>query len=139
MVNTQMNQKQREAFQEVLRQKFQDAKRILSNKTGEAQNVAFDITLQRFGGTELLKEALELQKKLDAVEQKLAIIGVELREGSGRIGYTAPEDVEVFYHRTVAEQVAPEQKKVEVLDKAIHDAWSIATLPEAKKLVESFA
>lgn len=134
----QLNQKQREEFKEALRDIYRKASRVLSEKTTEAQQFAFQKVLAQQKAVDLAKTYKRLKVKLDETEKLLELKGFEVWHDDVRLDSRAPDSVTAMFEAFVAEQIGAEKKKVEELSEAVSNSWSIATLSEAKALLASF-
>lgn len=134
----QLNQKQRQAFEDTIREALRKAERALSDKTAEARAGALQKSLERLGLQELVSRISELRSELDQSTERLEKAGFEMRRGEIDIAYDAPESVTATFDALVDAQVGSEKQKVERLSEAVRNLWQIGTLSEAKQLVATF-
>lgn len=140
-MNTTFNQQQRKEFDRALHDIRQRAARSLYEKQAEAGKLAIQELLQTFDGAEALANTvIRLKSELDAAEEKLEAFGFEInRDGDILVSYRAPENVREVYDSRVKQHLTEESAKVEAIDAAIRNAWTISSLPEAMKIVKQFA
>ena len=139
METTQMTVKQRAGFETALHDALQEAKRLLSDKRDEAERSALQKVIDESGAAELVNEIRSLNQSLDEANAKLELMGFEMRDDGIRLAYDAGEELKKSYEERIAKQIAPETAKVEAIYAAQRDAWSISTLPEAKRILKSIA
>jgi transposase-like protein len=137
--NQQMTVKQREGFESMLRETLRQAQRSLQVRQGEAEEIALQKVIESSGATELVVEIRRLKSSLDDANAQLEVIGFEFRGDDLRIIYDAPAALRKSYEAAVSELVTPETEKVNSLSKALGDIWAVTTVPEAKKVIETFA
>ena len=139
MQQTQLNQKQRDAFEKTLRDKLSEAQRALREREREAETVALEAIIKQGGAAELAANAIILSKQVSEVESELEELGFELdvRDGEVQLAYRAPAELKESYQELVNAQLVPEKQRIEAIEKMLRDAWSIGTLAEAKELVEA--
>jgi hypothetical protein len=134
-----MTVKQRAGFETALHDALQEAKRLLSDKRDEAERSALQKVIDESGAAELVNEIRSLNQSLDEANAKLELMGFEMRDDGIRLAYDAGEELKKSYEERIAKQIAPETAKVEAIYAAQRDAWSISTLPEAKRILKSIA
>jgi uncharacterized membrane protein len=136
----QLNQKQREEFKEALRTIYRKASEVLSEKSTEAHEIALQKVLAHQKAVDLAASYKDLKAKLEKTEKLLEQKGFEIGYGDVvRLDSHAPDSLKAMYEAFVSEQVGPERQRVDELNKAVSNSWSIATLAEAKELLASFA
>ena len=89
--------------------------------------------------TDLVAHIKELDEHLSGATAKLDEKGFELHNGGVRLKWNGPQSVSNSYDELVAAHTVSERERVDEIQEALNAAWTVATLPEAKKLVESFA
>jgi uncharacterized membrane protein len=135
----QLNQKQREGFEKTLRESLYQAKRDLEQATDKARDIAIQKLVALKGADELATQIIGLNNKLTAMTESLEQLGFEVRDKDLALAYRAPDEVREAYEKLISELTSDARSKVEELSEAIQASWAISTLPEAKKLIESFA
>ena len=138
--NQQMTVKQREGFEITLREALNEAKKILSAKTDEAQTAALQQILEETGAVELVAHIRELNSHLEQSTTKLEALGFEIRhDGDVELIYQPPEGLKETFEALVAKQVVVETERVNSLYQALGNMWAVTTVPEAKQVIEAVA
>jgi hypothetical protein len=135
----QLNQKQRGAFENTLREAKNDARRALERAEQEAHAIALNTLVALYGVAEVAAEAMNTEAKLDELTKRLEEKGFELRGSQLRLTYDCPDAVREAYDKQIADLTVAEREKLASIENALRDSWQIATIAEAKELVAGFA
>lgn len=135
----QMTVKQREGFEQRLREVLTEAKRALSDKTDEAHEAALQKIIEKRGATQLVADLQRLTRELEEANDALELLGFEMQRGEVQIAYGASDEFKKSYEEAVNQQIVPETEKVNAIYKALGNLRAVTTVPEAKKTLEAFA
>jgi hypothetical protein len=139
MRNTQqLNQKQREALENKLRSALHKAEQTLRQKEKSAEATVLGTLIEEARLKELSDSLAVLQFELDDAISLIESKGFAVCDGVVLgISHDAPDVLRNLFRERVRAQVIPETERVQELTKACQDTWSIATLSEAKQLLET--
>ena len=135
----QMTVKQREGFEQRLREVLQEAKRALSDKTDGAREAALQTILEKRGATQLVADIRRLNHELEEANDALKLLGFEMDGDDCQVAYRAGDELKKSYEEAVTQQIIPETEKVNAIYKALGNLWTVTTIPEAKQTIEAFA
>jgi hypothetical protein len=128
-------------FAEALQITRNNVRDALATKREAAKKPAMKALLERYkGASALANSVVKLKQKLEAAERSLKALGFEIQyDGSIDLAYSAPKALKEALNQLLEEQLSEERQKVVALDEALCNVWSITSVTEARKLVESFA
>jgi hypothetical protein len=134
-----MTQKQRDSFESALREALRAANRELQDKRQAAHDTAIQKLAAEFGCDDLVNEVKTLGQNLTSASAALESKGFELHGDNVQLIWNAPELLKTAYETVIEQQTADLAKKRDEIQQALNSAWAISDLPEAKKLVDTFA
>src|SRR6266849_664783 len=135
---TALNQAQRTAFENTLREKLREVQRTLAKKETEARTTILQKLLKDRDADTFVNQIKACRDEIETTEK-------ELNEKGFILGYrdevriADDSDLERQYEVMVGQLTKVEQSKVDALKEALTNSWQVGNLDQAKAMVAALA
>jgi len=135
---TTLNQAQRTAFENTLREKLREANRALDAKQNEARATVLQKLLEEHEAAAFVNQIKACRDEIETSEKELKDKGFVLRYDD-EVHIADDSALEESYESAVAAILKVEQSKVDALKEALTNSWQVGNLDQAKAMVAVLA